>query len=47
MPGDVFYPDKNPKGNYIRLNYSYATEREIHIGMGILVELMQKIQKKI
>lgn len=45
MPGTVFFPNRNPQGNYIRLNYSYPTETEIRKGMEILAGLMQKIQK--
>lgn len=44
MPGAIFFPGKNPGGNYIRLNYSYPTERQIEKGMKILVSSMQKIQ---
>lgn len=46
MPGAMFFPGKNPGGNYIRLNYSYPTEEQIKKGMGILVKAMQKIQIK-
>lgn len=45
IPGDVFFPEKNPGGNYIRLNYSYPTEDQIKKGMKILIESAQKIQK--
>ena len=44
MPGAMFFPGKNPGGNYIRLNYSYPTEQQIERGMKILVRAMQKIQ---
>lgn len=46
LTGELFFPDQNPRGNYIRLNYSYASERQIEKGMGILKECMQKIQKE-
>lgn len=46
MPGAMFFPGKNPAGNYIRLNYSYPTEEQIKKGMEILVNSMQKIQIK-
>ncbi|MEG0829834.1 MAG: PLP-dependent aminotransferase family protein [Anaerovoracaceae bacterium] len=46
MPGEIFFPNKNSDGNYIRLNYSYPTEEELAKGMKILIEEMQKIQKK-
>ena len=29
IPGAIFFPGKNPGGNYIRLNYSYPTEEQI------------------
>lgn len=45
IPGHIFFPDRNPDGNYIRLNYSYPTLDEIKTGMTILTESMQKIQK--
>ncbi|MCI9597631.1 MAG: PLP-dependent aminotransferase family protein [Firmicutes bacterium] len=45
IPGDIFFPEKNPGGNYIRLNYSYPTEEQIKKGMKILIEAAQKIQK--
>lgn len=46
MPGHIFFPGKNPGGNYIRLNYSYPTEEQIKKGMEILIDAMQKIQIK-
>lgn len=46
VPGMIFFPDKNPDGNYIRLNYSYPTEEQIQKGMKILTEILQRIQKK-
>lgn len=46
IPGSIFFPGKNPDGNYIRLNYSYPTEEQIKKGMTILIESMQKIQKR-
>lgn len=45
VPGFIFFPGKNPGGNYIRLNYSYPTEGQIEKGMKILIRAMQKIQK--
>lgn len=47
IPGDIFFPAGNADGNYIRLNYSYATEEQIEKGMRILIGCVQKIQKKI
>jgi DNA-binding transcriptional MocR family regulator len=45
IPGEIFFPRKNPDGNYIRLNYSYPTAEEIKVGMKILIESMQKIRE--
>lgn len=46
IPGAIFFPGKDPGGNYIRLNYSYPTEEQIKKGMELLIKSMQKIQKE-
>ncbi|MEG0292228.1 MAG: PLP-dependent aminotransferase family protein [Anaerovoracaceae bacterium] len=40
MPGEVFYPEKSKKENYIRLNYSFSDEEEIKKGMEIIVDIV-------
>lgn len=47
MAGNMFFHDKNSGGDYIRLNYSYASEEQIDKGMKILTDCMEKIWKRI
>ena len=42
IPGNLFFPHKNPPANYIRLNYSRPTEKQIEAGMSILIDLMKR-----
>lgn len=42
MPGEVFYPNGTIVENYIRLNYSYPTEADIHEGIKIILKAINK-----
>lgn len=46
MTGNMFFHDKNLGSDYIRLNYSYASEEQIVKGIKILTQCIQKIQKE-
>ncbi len=42
MLGDIFYPGYSIEGNYIRLNFSYPSEKDIKEGVSILKNCIKK-----
>jgi DNA-binding transcriptional MocR family regulator len=40
MPGALFFPNGNTGGNFIRLNYSYPSKKDIEIGASILTDAL-------
>lgn len=45
-PGNVFYPEENDGENYIRLNFTYESDKNIRIGVQKLLEAAEEAIKE-